>query len=360
MVKKILIIVGVTFLILAGGIVTTIMLYSPKNSMAYTPEIEIKANNTNPKPKPSNKRLDVLKDGKKRTTRTAKQIAPVFNLDIISEKPDTVKPNAITNPVDSNSVASIDTIAIYEAILKQKKESIASNRVGAKGIPKPKRYQSAATTKPVHRYTAKPKPMPKPLRYQSAEETAKVADQQVQQQPQKTEAIRKEKYEFNFISSPTKNKNVDQTNFVRAELAQNLKIRSGSESCEIVLLENCNINGKDYMIGDIMHGFSRLSGDRLDINISKITSNESGSTEFVNLTVFDTDFQQGIIIDQQANQQKKRIIRNTSRDLIPNSLPGANTARGLINTIASGANGKVEKGYVIHIEISAKNSVNNF
>ena len=362
MIKKVLIIGGISLLVLIGAISLTIMLYSPKQSQAFVPTLEIEPT----KEKAQNgakSRYEILKDAKFNKPKSVeKKIAPVFEIAEIltkSKKEDSLK---IANPIDSNAFASMDTVAIIEQLLAEKraqsrvKSAKANSRVGAS---KSKRKASN-----VVRPKAKKKVnAPPAVKSVAPKETLTAIDYTADKKADKEDLKgdkEKEIYSFNYISKQAEQ--VDESKFVRAELSEKLKVRSGSNAIEIKLLETCTIEDKAYIQGDIMHGFSRLSGDRVQINISSITSNETGQTDFVNLKVYDNDFLEGLAYDATANNEKKRLISRTSRDLIPNRVPGANTARGLVSTIAGTVNGKFAKGYQIRIAVSnsRSNNYNNY
>lgn len=359
MVKRTIIFLALGLLIITGLVVMANVLKEPKPTETYVPELAIHINKTTTEQnKLPQSRYEVIKEKEKSRNKkrySTKQITPIFNIDILTEKK--VKNiDTVTAKLDS-TIALIDTVAIYETILKQKKSEIKKNRVGGqkakpRPIPKPKRY--AATNK----RNVKPSADTKKQQRQTAPPTAIVAAQMQAEQQADLAAvtgvikpvITREKTTFNYYVK--EEKVVDKTKFVRAKLGEKLKIRSGSARCELVLLESCIINNKPYDKGDILYGYSRWSGsDRIFIDISNVKNNNTNSADYVNLTVYDNDYQQGIIIDKSATQEKKRAAKNTIRDFVPNNFPGANTAKGLINTIVSGANGKVAKGFVVWIKI---------
>jgi len=209
--------------------------------------------------------------------------------------------------------------------------------------------------KAIQKTTVKP-PLPQAAAHSQVTQVMPASHHTAVEKVDKESNKEKKTYSFNYISKEVEQ--VRQGDFVRAELTQKLKVRSGSNGIELKLLEGCTVGDRQYIQGDIMHGFSRLSGDRMHINISSITSNETGETDFVSLRVFDNDFQEGLAYDARANNEKKRIISRTSRDLIPDRIPGANTARGIVNTIAGTANGKFAKGY--QVRVATGNNQNNY
>lgn len=363
MVKKILIIGAIGVLVLFAAIVVGGMVYAPKQSEAVVPTFKIEPVEEIVK-KARKSRYETLKEAKfSKKQVVEKQIAPVFEIEeLLTEE---VPTDLAINSVDENALASLDTVAIIEAMLKEKrnrnsfKSAKAKSRVGDKQKERPK--------KPIKKYSSTTKKASKkPISSPSPQAVKKVENEQVDsfdymadkaEKSEKEESYKDSAYDFDFYSKQTEK--VNQGDFVRAELSHKLKVRSGSSGIELKLLEACTIGGRAYIQGDIMHGFSRLTGQRVQINISSITSNETGNTEFVSLDVYDNDFQVGLAYDATANNEKKRLIRNTSRDLIPNRLPGANTARGIVNTIAGTANGKFAKGYQVRISISNTQNINS-
>jgi len=363
MIKKVLIIGGISLLILIGAISVAITLYSPKQSQAFVPTLEIEPT----KEKAQNdakSRYEILKDAKFNKPKSVeKKIAPVFEIAEILTKTKNKDSLKIANPIDSNAFASLDTVAIIEQLLAEKRAQ--SSVKSAKAKSRVGRSKLKSSTSNVVRPKAKKKvaKQVKQVLPVDPKETVKAMDYTADKKGDYDDLKgdkEKEIYSFNYISKAAEQ--VDESKFVRAELSEKLKVRSGSNAIEIKLLETCSIDDKAYIMGDVMHGFSRLSGDRVQINISSITSNETGNTDFVNLKVYDNDFLEGLAYDATANNEKKRIISRTSRDLIPNRVPGANTARGLVSTIAGTVNGKFAKGYQIRIAVSntSKNNYNNY
>ena len=360
MIKKVLIIGGISLLILIGAISVAITLYSPKQSQAFVPTLEIEPT----KEKAQNgakSRYEILKDAKFNKPKSVeKKIAPVFEIAEILTKAKNKDSLKIANPIDSNAFASLDTVAIIEQLLAEKRAQ--SSLKSAKEMSRVGASKSKRPTSSKIRPKAKKK-VAKQVLPVDPKETVTAMDYTADKKADKEDLKgdkEKEIYGFNYISKQAEQ--VDESKFVRAELSEKLKVRSGSNAIEIKLLETCTIGDKSYIMGDVMHGFSRLSGDRVQINISSITSNETGNTDFVNLKVYDNDFLEGLAYDATANNEKKRIISRTSRDLIPNRVPGANTARGLVSTIAGTVNGKFAKGYQIRIAVSntSKNNYNNY
>jgi len=363
MIKKVLIIGGISLLILIGAISVAITLYSPNQSQAFVPTLEIEPS----KEKAQNEaksRYQILKDAKFNKPKSVeKKIAPVFEIAEILTKTKNKDSLKIANPIDSNAFASLDTVAIIEQLLAEKRaqSSLKSAKTNSRvGASKSKRKASNVVRPKAKKKVNAPVKQALPIAPKEAVTAIDyTADKKGDNQDLKGDKG-KEIYSFNYISKQAEQ--VDESKFVRAELSEKLKVRSGSNAIEIKLLETCTIEDKAYIQGDIMHGFSRLSGDRVQINISSITSNETGQTDFVNLKVYDNDFLEGLAYDATANNEKKRLISRTSRDLIPNRVPGANTARGLVSTIAGTVNGKFAKGYQIRIAVSntSKNNYNNY
>jgi len=357
MVKKVLIIAGISTIVLIAAIVVALMVYSPKQSQANVPMLEIVPAKAAANKK-SKSRFEILNEAKFNKPKVEeKQIAPVFELDEILTKES--KADSIKNPVDDTAVASLDTVSIIEAMLKEKRKQSDLKSAKSKSRVGDKKKSYAAkpakkSSKPVVKKRVIPAP-PKVTKNEVAEEVV-TSDYMADKNEKQVSYKEKKTYSFNYISNEAAQ--AKQGDFVRAELIHKVKVRSGRNGVDLKLLEACMIGERSYIQGDILHGFSLLSGDRVQINIHSITSGETGETEFVSLDVYDNDFQKGLAYDATANNEKKRLIRSTSRDLIPNRVPGANTARSLVNTIAGTANGKFAKGYQVRVSIA--NKKNNY
>jgi len=366
MIKKVIIIGCIGTLILVGATVFGLMVYAPKNSQAFVPTMEIEPAKEAAK-KGTKSRYETLKDAKFNKPETVeKRIAPVFEINAILTKDSIANSGGTTIANDNNALISKDTTAMYEAIIKRNRSKRGVKPGKEKRVGEQKKKYAAKTVKKQQKPISKKRkekealnPLSHPDQEKAILENVPVNNymaDKVEKEELKELSNKEKKYNFNYISSGSEQ--VQQGDLVRAELNQKLKIRSGRNGIELKLLEACTIAGRSYIQGDIMHGYSRLSGDRVQINISTISSNETGETEFVSLEVYDNDFQKGLAYDGTANNQKKRIIRNTSRDLIPNRIPGANTARGIVDAIAGTANGKFAKGYQVRVAIGGH--LNNY
>lgn len=399
MYKKVVLIFGVAVLFMFGVVIISVLLFSPKEGRAYIPTIAEDGSNA----------IEVLQSSEKTSVskyrnfenrRQAKkedhQIAPVFNLAtemIGSEQPAVaIEPAAFELEVQKKERALFlrDSLeqAIKEQMTKQaksKKKSRSLHRSTASSKPVDSRslYQATASNK----QTVVPSPAPVPeVVYASRDILSAVANYQESPSERKFKTVQEigqqgsgngsqgvasatNRYAnqatglkqgnsvpqttstpFNFGTNQSAGRN-SSGDFVRGQLKEKLKLKGGTQSCEMVLMEACTIGGKRYEQGSVLFGSARMAQQRVYINLNTINDVKTGQSGFVNVHVYDVDYLEGLAVDITAAKEKSRAVRNASRDFIPNNMPGSNTARSLVNAIGGGTSVSFNKGFTAFLKI---------
>jgi len=348
MYKKVVLIFGVAVLFMFGVVIMAVLLFSPKEGRAYIPTLAEDGSNAI-EVMQSSEKTSVSKyrnfENRRHAKKEGNQIAPVFNLatEIASDTNDekqqeelAMQPDAFDMEMSKQERALFLRDSLEKAIKEQMAEQ-AKSKKRSKSIARSQSSSKSVGSRSVYRPALKkqtevPSPAPVPeVVYASTDIlSAVVAYQQpqverkfktVQEIGQQGSALNNDSQE---VASAT-NRSANQAgslkqgsssplakstpfnfgtnqaagsgkagNFVRGQLKEKLKLKGGTQACEIVLMESCTIGGQRYESGSVLFGSARMAQGRVYINLNTINDVKTGESGFVHVDVFDADYMEGL------------------------------------------------------------------